>query len=73
MPQLARGRPGEDQLLMRLIDAILRDDKQNVAKILAQSPLLAHQSIRVGATRQAETNFFFEEIGHYLYAGDTIA
>ena len=71
MPQLARGRPGEDQLLMRLIDAILRDDKQNVAKLLATSPSLARQSIRVGARRQAATNFFFEEIGHYLYAGDT--
>ena len=71
MPQLARGRPGEDQLLMRLIDAILRDDKHNAAKLLAQSPSLARQSIRVGATRQAAANFFFEEIGHYLYAGDT--
>src|SRR5690348_2267680 len=71
MPQLARGRPGEDQLLICLIDAILRDDKQNVAKLLAESPSLARQSISVGATRQAETNFFFEEIGHYLYAGDT--
>lgn len=71
MPQLARSRPGEDQPLMRLIDAILRDDTQSVAKLLAQSPSLARQSIRVGATRQAETNFFFEEIGHYLYAGDT--
>ena len=71
MPQLARGRPGEDQPVMRLIDAILRDDKENVAKLLAQSPSLARQPISVGATRQAETNFFFEEIGHYLYAGDT--
>jgi len=56
---------------MRLIDAILRDDKQNLTKLLAKSPSLARQSTSVGATRQAETNFFFEEIGHYLYAGDT--
>jgi hypothetical protein len=51
----------------------LRDDKQNVAMVLAKSPSLARQGIRVGATHQAETNFLFEEIGHYLYAGDTIA
>ena len=56
---------------MSFIRAILRDDRQAVAKSLARSPSLARGSIRIGATREAPAEFFFEEIRHYLYAGDT--
>ncbi|HWC16355.1 MAG TPA: ankyrin repeat domain-containing protein [Terriglobales bacterium] len=68
MPERTRT---EDQLFMRLMRSIVRDDKQSVAKLLATTPLLARQRMSVGATRNAATDFFFEEIRHYLYAGDT--
>jgi ankyrin repeat protein len=57
--------------MLALVLAIVRDDVAAVAKLLGGSPLLAQQSLAVGATRARATNFFFEEIGHYLYAGDT--
>ena len=38
---------------------------------LKTSPSLARESLPHGATREVATDFFFEEIHHYLYAGDT--
>src|SRR6185436_13456432 len=34
-------------------------------------PTLAAAAAKVGATRQGATDFFFKEIAHYLYSGDT--
>jgi ankyrin repeat protein len=42
-----------------------------VSRRLAASPALAITSSDVGATRQEASTFFFAEIAHYLYAGDT--
>lgn len=70
MSERADGRNAEDDL-MRLIRAIVRGDKQSAAKLIAKQPLLAPQSISVGATREAAADFFFNEIKHYFYAGDT--
>jgi len=42
-----------------------------MAKLLAASPELARQSLTTAATRERATEFFFPEIEHYLYAGDT--
>jgi ankyrin repeat protein len=56
---------------MRLILAIVDDDVQEVTKLIGRYPLLARQCLDVGATREAETDFYFKEIEHYLYAGDT--
>lgn len=39
--------------------------------MLTASPSLAKASLVAGATRQDAVNFYFEEISHYLYAGDT--
>ena len=57
--------------MLALVRAIVRDDTSEVARLLGTSPLLAQRSLAVGATRAGATDFFFEEIGHYLYAGDT--
>jgi len=38
---------------------------------LGQLVDLAGAVVEVGATRQRATDFFLEEIGHYVYAGDT--
>jgi hypothetical protein len=42
-----------------------------VSRRLAASPSLATVKCDIGATRQDPLTFFFSEIAHYLYAGDT--
>lgn len=42
-----------------------------VSRRLARGPSLATEAARVGATRQGAKDYFFSEIAHYLYAGDT--
>jgi hypothetical protein len=51
--------------------AIVRGKTSEAAKLLGTSPFLARQCLAVGATRAAATDFYFEEIEHYLIAGDT--
>jgi len=51
--------------------AIVRDDASEVEKLLASTPSLATERLVVGATRQAAKDYFFNEIVHYLYEGDT--
>lgn len=57
--------------MLELVRAIFRNDASYVTKLLKPSPLLARQHLNVGASREAATNFYFKEIDHYLYAGDT--
>jgi ankyrin repeat protein len=42
-----------------------------VSRRLAANPGLATMASGVGATRQEASEFFFKDIAHYLYAGDT--
>jgi ankyrin repeat protein len=42
-----------------------------VSRLLAESPALARLAITVGATREEAETYFFKEIAHYAYAGDT--
>jgi len=46
-------------------------DIDEVSRRLAASPALAATASDVGATRQEASTFFFADIAHYLYAGDT--
>ena len=39
--------------------------------LLTASPQLARASFQQGATRQSEEAFFLDQIGRYIYAGDT--
>ena len=71
MPTHPPNRANEDPPMMGLIRAILRDDRREVANALSRAPSLAREGIRIGATREMAGEFFFEEIGHYLYSGDT--
>ena len=57
--------------LLRLMNAIVNNNASEVAQLLASAPSLAAESIIIGATRQAAKEFYFQEIGHYLFAGDT--
>jgi ankyrin repeat protein len=55
----------------RLIRAVVRGETSVVSRMLAGDPRLAATRVRVGATRQHATEFFFDEIKHYAYGGDT--
>jgi len=56
---------------LSLIRAIVRDDVSEVSRLLQTQPSLARQSLATGATRTGAIDFFFKEIMHYMYAGDT--
>jgi ankyrin repeat protein len=61
----------ESPAVLSLVRAIVRADVTEVATLLRLSPLLARERLAVGATREAATDFYFDEIDHYLIAGDT--
>jgi ankyrin repeat protein len=42
-----------------------------VSRLLAELPALARLPLIVGASREAAEAYFFNEIAHYVYAGDT--
>jgi hypothetical protein len=57
--------------LWALLSAIVSRDRPRVSDLLATSPDLARRAAVVGATRAEATTYYFEEISHYAYAGDT--
>jgi hypothetical protein len=61
----------DDSALMRLIRAIAAGDVTTASRLLSASPSLASAHVERGATREAATDFFLDEIRHYVYAGDT--
>jgi ankyrin repeat protein len=65
-----RGKP-RAPVLLALFRAIASRDRSTASQLLAASPLLARQAIEVGAARGAASEYYFEEITHYAYAGDT--
>jgi ankyrin repeat protein len=60
-----------DAALMALLLAIAARDHKAALRWLAEAPRLATQSVTAGATREAPKPYFFENIAHYAYAGDT--
>ncbi len=60
-----------DSALMALVRAIVADDGCAAQRLLAASPALARARAENGATRQEAKAYYFDDIGHYLYAGDT--
>ena len=63
--------PVDEAALQRLFRAIVSRNRPMVSGLLAESPALARLAIRVGASREAAETYFFKEITHYVYAGDT--
>jgi len=61
----------EKNAFIKLIRAIIRGETKVVSRMMAVDPGLATAQAEGGATRQNATEFYFEEIRHYLYAGDT--
>jgi len=61
----------QEHALQALLRAIASRDRSMTSRLLAESPLLARRAIKVGATRKEASAYHFDEIGHYVYAGDT--
>jgi ankyrin repeat protein len=53
------------------MQAIARGDRATVATLVDAAPALACASLERGATRQHSSDFFFDEIEHHVYQGDT--
>src|SRR2546428_2421205 len=53
------------------VRVVVHGDIDQVSRRLVRDPVLATISSGVGATRQGATTFFFADIAHYLYEGDT--
>jgi hypothetical protein len=60
-----------DPGLTRLIEAITAGDEATAAQLLAERPALAQARMQKGATRAEATNYWLDQIDHYVYAGDT--
>jgi hypothetical protein len=53
------------------VRVVVEGDIDRVSRVLADTSTLATMAAGVGATRQQAGTFFFTDIAHYLYAGDT--
>jgi ankyrin repeat protein len=53
------------------IRVVVEGGIDEVSRHLAANPALAEASSGLGATRQEASTFFFADIAHYFYAGDT--
>jgi ankyrin repeat protein len=60
-----------DHLLMKFFGATVAGQLAHAQQLLVDEPKLASASLERGATRQTPQEFYFEAIGHYVYAGDT--
>src|ERR1041385_7298279 len=60
-----------DRIFVEFIRSVVDGDLEGVAGHLTANPLLATTPADIGATRQRATDFFFADIGHYMYGGDT--
>lgn len=62
---------GKDKELWQLFRAIATGDTPQASRLLLASPRLASVASANGASRGSSTSYFFEEIQHHVYAGDT--
>lgn len=53
------------------VRVVVAGDVERVSHVLADQPALATMAAGEGATRQQAETFFFTDIAHYMYAGDT--
>ena len=69
MPPSRREPP--EAALRALFRAIATGNVTEALRLLAATPTLATDAAAVGASRKGAEGYFFEEISHYAYAGDT--
>ncbi len=60
-----------DTLLMTLIGVIVAGDEPEVTRLLGATPELSLARAPVGASRLHASGYYYQDIEHYLYAGDT--
>jgi ankyrin repeat protein len=60
-----------DTVFFDFVRLVVSGRLDEVSRRVTGTPALATTSSDVGATRQAASNFFLADIGHYLYRGDT--
>src|SRR6187200_2392997 len=57
--------------LLEFVRLVVDGDVKETSRRLAGTPGLATAAASVGATREGSSTFFFADIKHYMYAGDT--
>jgi ankyrin repeat protein len=67
----SRRRDHQDAALQALLRLIASRNHPMALRLLAESPALVRLAVKVGATREAAGVHYFNEIAHYVYAGDT--
>jgi hypothetical protein len=66
------GKPNSDAELMALVRAIAAGNSTAALAMLRAQPELVRACLIIkGATRQEARAYFLDDIGHYVYAGDT--
>lgn len=65
------GSNADISTFLELVRLVVAGDAERVSRHLSAAPALATMASPVGATRQRATDYFFRDIAHYLYAGDT--
>jgi hypothetical protein len=63
--------PKNDSILMKLILSIVSGDRDEAMKTVRAFPNVVYLSLAAGASRHAALDYYYENIGHYLIAGDT--
>jgi ankyrin repeat protein len=63
--------PKVKSVFLDFVRHVVNGEIDEVSRRLAASPSFATASFDIGATRQDASTFFFGEIAHYLYVGDT--
>jgi ankyrin repeat protein len=61
----------EETAFLDFVRLVIRGDVGDVARRLVANPELARVASDGGASRQDAASYFFADIAHYLYAGDT--
>jgi hypothetical protein len=60
-----------DAVVMGFVQAIVGGDQARMSGLLAGAPELAVARLAVGSSRGGAEEYFLDEIGHQVYAGDT--
>jgi ankyrin repeat protein len=61
----------DEAALLAFLRLIVSRDDAEVGRMLESLPALAATTVRGGATREDPYTYWFEEIRHHVYAGDT--
>ena len=63
--------PKVKSAFLDFVRLVVNGEIDGVSRCLAANPSFAAAPAEVGAARHGASNFFYTEIAHYLYAGDT--